>query len=80
MTNGYLMQQPLRTIVGRVPALRPERVSVSIFTLSSRPSQPIHAGAAVAAFEHAFVGMAVLGTDGTWLHVNDALCRILGSR
>ena len=36
------------------------------------------AGAAVAAFEQAFVGMAVLGTDGRWLHVNEALCRTLG--
>ncbi|MEO8272537.1 MAG: ATP-binding protein [Chloroflexota bacterium] len=34
--------------------------------------------AAVAAFQQAFVGMAVLATDGTWLHVNDALCLTLG--
>lgn len=31
-----------------------------------------------AAFQHALVGMAVLGTDGRWLHVNAALCALLG--
>jgi PAS domain S-box-containing protein len=36
------------------------------------------ASAATAAFEHAFVGMAMLAADGTWLRVNDALCRTLG--
>lgn len=41
-------------------------------------NQAIPTGVALAAFEHAFIGMAVLGTDGTWLHVNDALCRTLG--
>ena len=39
---------------------------------------PLPAGAAVAAFEQAFVGMALISTDGAWLHVNDALCRTLG--
>src|SRR5512137_2393619 len=31
-----------------------------------------------AAFEQAAVGMALVGTDGRWLRVNDKLCTILG--
>lgn len=30
------------------------------------------------AFEHAAVGMALMGLDGQWLQVNPALCRIVG--
>jgi diguanylate cyclase (GGDEF)-like protein/PAS domain S-box-containing protein len=30
------------------------------------------------AFEHAAIGMALVGTDGRWLQVNKAICRIVG--
>src|SRR6185503_4095382 len=30
------------------------------------------------AFNHAPIGMALIATDGRWLQVNDALCRISG--
>ncbi|HMO55734.1 MAG TPA: diguanylate cyclase [Roseiflexaceae bacterium] len=30
------------------------------------------------AFTHAAIGMALVGTDGSWLHVNTALCTMLG--
>jgi PAS domain S-box-containing protein len=39
---------------------------------------PVAADAAVAIFEQALVGMAMVTTDGAWLHVNGALCRTLG--
>src|SRR4051812_13139641 len=30
------------------------------------------------AFRHAAIGMALVGLDGRWLKVNDALCRTVG--
>lgn len=32
------------------------------------------------AFEGSLIGMAVVGLDGRWIEVNDALCRMLGRR
>jgi diguanylate cyclase (GGDEF)-like protein/PAS domain S-box-containing protein len=32
------------------------------------------------AFRHAAIGMAIVGVDGRWLKVNDALCRLVGYR
>ncbi len=45
--------------------------------VATAPMPPVTA-LVEAAFEHVLVGMAVLGTDGRWLHVNTALCALLG--
>ena len=43
------------------------------FALSTGPT-----GASEGTFDNAAIGMAVVSTDGSWLQVNDALCKLLG--
>ncbi|HEU5459314.1 MAG TPA: diguanylate cyclase, partial [Pyrinomonadaceae bacterium] len=43
------------------------------FALSAGPT-----GASHGTFDNAAIGMAVVSTDGSWLQVNEALCKLLG--
>ncbi len=43
------------------------------FALSTGPT-----GASEGTFDNAAIGMAVVSTDGSWLQVNEALCKLLG--
>lgn len=43
------------------------------FALSAGPTGTSHG-----TFDHAAIGMAVVSTDGSWLQVNEALCKLLG--
>ena len=43
------------------------------FSLSAGPT-----GASHGTFDNAAIGMAVVSTDGSWLQVNEALCKLLG--
>jgi diguanylate cyclase (GGDEF)-like protein/PAS domain S-box-containing protein len=45
------------------------------FALSSGPQAY---GASHGTFDNAAIGMAVVSTDGSWLQVNEALCKLLG--
>src|SRR2546423_8323517 len=48
-------------------------------SLRSRPPVSLHSDVSfAAAFDHAPHAMALVGADGTLLHVNRALCRMLG--
>ena len=45
------------------------------FALSSNPKV---VGASLGTFDNAAIGMAVVSVDGSWLQVNEALCKLLG--
>jgi diguanylate cyclase (GGDEF)-like protein/PAS domain S-box-containing protein len=45
------------------------------FALSTGPQNP---GPSQGTFDNAAIGMAVVSLDGSWLQVNEALCRLLG--
>jgi len=46
------------------------------FAISSNPKA--YGGASHGTFDNAAIGMAVVSMDGSWLQVNEALCKLLG--
>jgi diguanylate cyclase (GGDEF)-like protein/PAS domain S-box-containing protein len=60
----------------RVEAAEPQFASNSIpFALSTGRKQK---GGSHGTFDHAAIGMAVVSMDGSWIQVNEALCKLLG--
>jgi diguanylate cyclase (GGDEF)-like protein/PAS domain S-box-containing protein len=61
---------------------QPESQSDSQFALNSvpfaLPSNQKAYGASHGTFDNAAIGMAVVSIDGSWLQVNEALCKLLG--
>jgi diguanylate cyclase (GGDEF)-like protein/PAS domain S-box-containing protein len=59
-----------------------EAQSESTFAPNSIPfaisSNPKGLGGSHGTFDNAAIGMAVVSTDGSWLQVNEALCKLLG--